>query len=113
MSSDHLNSKRFVSSPGTIGSDKLTRGEIPRETRINEREWRYWQVNILMKRAKIACDLEEFECTVTLETEVDTDSDPQTGTLPPIKGLKFFDTRKVLFPTKPAAAFCILLVNLR
>jgi len=55
---------------------------------------------IEMKKSKIACDLEEFECTVTLQTEVDTAKIGIEENTKTVKGLRFYETRKIMLPKK-------------
>jgi hypothetical protein len=51
-----------------------------------------------MKRAGISCELEEFECTVTLETELDTEIIGVDEEERRVRGLRFLEVRKAMFP---------------
>ena len=53
-----------------------------------------------MKRSEISCALEEFECTITLETELDTEFIGVDEESRQVRGLRFVEARKAMFPKK-------------
>lgn len=54
-----------------------------------------------IRRRDLACELEEFECTVTFETEMDSDATGIDEKTNQIKGLRFFEIRERLAEGRP------------